>query len=156
RSYLLGELSSDEEEKVEERLLVDDSYVEQMIAVEDELIDDYLKGNLSQSQREKYRTLFPATREGRQKIEAARVLKNQIAKFQEQNEPRPSFLTRLQAMMAQVFSPPVLQAVAATLIIGIGVFGWWMFARQSKDIYLTNRPLEARISGDPYAPFTGA
>jgi Flp pilus assembly protein TadD len=30
-----------------------------------------------------------------------------------------------------------------------------MFMRQSEGIYLKERPLEARISGAPYAPFTG-
>jgi tetratricopeptide (TPR) repeat protein len=153
RRYLLGELSSDEEQKIEERLLVDDNYIEQMMMVENELIDDYLKGTLPSSQREKYQTLFPATREGQQKIKAARVLKTQLAKFR---EPEPTFLTRVQAIMAQVFSPPVLQAVAALLVVGLGIFGWRMFMRQSEGLYLSERPIEARISGAPYLPFTGA
>src|SRR5207244_10126921 len=120
RRYLLGELSPDKEQQIEEQLLVDDNYVEQMRMVEDELIDDYLTGTLTTPQREKYKTLFPATREGQQKIKAARVLKSQLAKFR---EPEPTFLNRLQAIMARVFSPPVLQAVAALLVVGIGVFG---------------------------------
>jgi len=152
RRYLLGELSSDEEQKIEERLLVDDDYVEQMMVVENELIDDHLKGALSPSQREKYQTRFPATREGRQKIQAARILKTQLAKFR---EPEPGFLDRLRAVMARVFSPPVLQAVAALLVVGLGVFSWRMFMRQSEGIYLNERPVEARISGAPYLPFTG-
>lgn len=152
RHYLLGELSSDEEAKIEEKLLVDDNYLEQMKMVENDLIDDYLTDSLSAPQREKYQTLFLATREGRQKIKAARVLKTQLAKFR---EPEPTFLNRLQAIMARVFSPPVLQTVAALLVVGLGVFGWRMFMRQSEGIYLAERPLEARISGAPYAPFTG-
>jgi tetratricopeptide (TPR) repeat protein len=152
RRYLLGELSSDEEQKIEERLLVDGNYIEQMMMVENELIDDYLKGALPSSQREKYQTLFLATREGRQKIKTARVLKTQLAKFRER---KPAFLTRVQAIMARVFSPPVLQAVAALLVVGLGIFGWRMFMRQSEGIYLKERPLEARISGAPYLPFTG-
>src|SRR6185369_5022157 len=147
------ELSSDEELKIEEQLLDDDNYLDQMIMVENDLIDDYLTDSLPSSQREKYQTLFLATREGQQKVKVARVLKTQLAKFR---EPEPTFLNRLQAVMARVFSPPVLQAVAALLVIGLGVFGWRMFVRQSEDIYLKERPLEARISGAPYAPFTGA
>ena len=143
RHYLLGELSSDEGLKIEEQLLVDDQTVEQMMMVENELIDDYLNGNLSPPQREQYQTLFLATREGQQKVKAARVLKSQLAKFR---EPEPTFLNRLRAAMAGVFSPPVLQTVAALLVVGLGVFGWRMFVHQSEGIYLTERPLEARIS----------
>ncbi|MEO6726049.1 MAG: tetratricopeptide repeat protein [Blastocatellia bacterium] len=153
RQYLLGELSSDEDMKIEEQLLVDGNAIEQMMMVENELIDDYLTGTLPPSQREKYQTLFLATREGQQKVKAARVLKSQLAKFR---EPEPTFLNRLQAVMARVFSPPVLQAIAALLVVGLGVFGWRMFMRQSEDIYLKERPLETRISGALYLPFTGA
>ena len=153
RHYLLGELSSDEQLKIEEQLIVDDNTIEQMLMVENELIDEYLTGSLPLPEREKYQTLFLATREGQQKVKAARVLKSQLSKFR---EPEPTFLNRLQAVMARVFSPPVLQTVAALLVVGLGVFGWQMFMRQSEGIYLTERPLEARISGAPYLPFTGA
>lgn len=153
RRYLLGELSSDEEQKIEEQLLTDDNAIEQMLMVETELIDDYLANSLLPQQREKYQTLFLATREGRQRLESARVLKSQLAKFK---EPELTFLNRLQALMARVLSPPVLQAVATLLVVGLGVFGWRMFVRQSEGIYLIERPLETRISGAPYAPFTGA
>nr|MDQ3014137.1 hypothetical protein [Acidobacteriota bacterium] len=147
RQYLLGELSSDEELKIEGQLLVDGNAIEQMMMVENELIDDYLTGTLPPSQQEKYQTLFLATREGQQKVKAARVLKNQLAKFR---EPEPTFLNRLQAVMTRIFSPPVLQTVAALLVVGLGVFGWRMFMRQSEDIYLKERQLEARLSGALY------
>jgi len=47
KKYLLGELSADEKASVEERLMVDRDFFEQMGIVEDELIDDYLEGNLA-------------------------------------------------------------------------------------------------------------
>jgi hypothetical protein len=161
RHYLLGELSENEQQKIEERLIVDSDYVEQMLIVEEDLIDDYLKGGLPPPQQKVYEKLFPATREGRQKIQVARVLKNQLAQFK---EPQLSFWHRFQSSIGQLFSPMVLKVAAAVFIVGLGILNWSLFFRQTDlkkgistmtEAYREERPIEARITGLPYAPFAG-
>lgn len=46
--YLLGELPEEEQNRIEERFLNDNQYFEQLLAVEDALIDDYVCGELSE------------------------------------------------------------------------------------------------------------
>src|ERR1041384_500283 len=52
--YLSGELSEDDQERIEEKLFADDRYFEQMVAEEDALIDDYVQGRLAAAKREKF------------------------------------------------------------------------------------------------------
>ncbi len=162
RRYLLGELSDEDQQQIEERLLVDNDYVEQMLIAEEDLIDDYLNGALPPSQRETYQKRFPATREGQQKIQAARALKNHLNKFQ---TPEPAFMSRFLSAIGGLFSPPVLKFATALLVVGVGVLNWTLFFRQTDlkkgmvaltEAYKEQRPIEARITGLPYAPFPGA
>lgn len=165
RSYLLGKLSDDEQQNIEERLLVDDDFVEQMMIVEEDLVDSYTSGTLPSSEREAYQKLFLATEEGKQKAQISKVLKNQLAEFRSQAEARPNLLSRMKEAMGQFFSPPVLATAAALLVVSLGVYNWWMFFHQpdfsngiaaAVEAYREERPLEARITGFPYAPFPGA
>jgi hypothetical protein len=51
--YFFGELSEDEEARVDEKFLSDNQFFEQMLAVEDALIDSYVQGELSDVDRKK-------------------------------------------------------------------------------------------------------
>ena len=53
RRYLLGELSDEEQSREEERFLTDKDYFERLLLVEDDLMDEYVSGALSQVDREK-------------------------------------------------------------------------------------------------------
>jgi hypothetical protein len=65
-SYLLGELSEEEEERIEQRYLSEQKFYDRLLAAEDELIDSYAQRKLSQAQRERFENHFlrsPARRE---------------------------------------------------------------------------------------------
>jgi hypothetical protein len=77
RKYLLGLLTEDEQERVEERLLVERDFFEQVNIVEDELIDEYLDDSLSE--KERFVTYFLAAPQQRQKLKRAQALKRYIS-----------------------------------------------------------------------------
>ncbi len=56
--YLLGELSEEEQERIEQRYISDPEFYEQLLTVEDDLIDVYAEGALSQSRRERFEDHF--------------------------------------------------------------------------------------------------
>lgn len=80
RSYLLGELSDEEREGIEERLLVDDEFFNALTTLEDEveeeLVDQYVVGELTGREREQVERLFSASPERREKFYLARDLNN--------------------------------------------------------------------------------
>ena len=73
-SYLLNELSEEDQEHFEEAYLSDPSLFEQVQALEEELIEDYVKGDLSGQERRRFERHYLASDQRRARIEAAREL----------------------------------------------------------------------------------
>ena len=49
--YLLGQLSEEEQEQIEEQYIGDGDFLDQLLVVEDDLIDDYVTGSLPAQDR---------------------------------------------------------------------------------------------------------
>lgn len=87
RRYLLGELGGDELLSVEERLFLDGEYLLRMQEVEDELIDDYVYGELPSADRERFESHFLLQPGRRDDLRVASALKSYIAS---EAEPLPA------------------------------------------------------------------
>ncbi|HKG22337.1 MAG TPA: hypothetical protein VKC34_10590 [Blastocatellia bacterium] len=74
RLYLLGDLPGQEQGRLEERLMSDDEFFKQLLAVEEELIDDYVHGLLTQSERARFEAHFLSTPDRQQRLSFARAL----------------------------------------------------------------------------------
>src|SRR5215216_6777511 len=74
RRYLLGYSDADVAESIEKRLIGDDEYQQEFLIVTDELIEDYLDGDLSQDEVEQFETHFLATPRRNSKLDIARAL----------------------------------------------------------------------------------
>ena len=53
--YLLGESTEEERTQVEQRFLVDNDYFEQLLAMEEMLVDQYARGNLSAARQKSFK-----------------------------------------------------------------------------------------------------
>jgi len=73
RRYLLGQLSAAELEEVEARLFADEPFWECLGAVEDELIDTYVRGELRGVDRESFESHFLAAPRRRERVALARA-----------------------------------------------------------------------------------
>jgi hypothetical protein len=72
--YLLGNLTEEEQVRVEERAFADADYLSALEATEADLIDAYVHGDLSQSNRRSFELRFLTSPERRRKVEFARAL----------------------------------------------------------------------------------
>jgi hypothetical protein len=72
--YLLNELSSEDQERFEADFLGDEDLFEQLRAIEEELIEDYVKGELSGRERQLFERHYLASEQRRAKVNAARQL----------------------------------------------------------------------------------
>ena len=70
--YLLGELSEQEQEQLEEAYFTDDVLFERFLAVKDDLIDAYARGDLDGEKRERFEHHFLASQPRQQRVEEAR------------------------------------------------------------------------------------
>jgi anti-sigma-K factor RskA len=78
RKYLMGDLQLQEQLQVEERLFLDSEYLRTLKAVEDELVDDYVYGELSTDERARFEKYFMSTPERQEALTVAQALKRYV------------------------------------------------------------------------------
>src|SRR3954471_13249648 len=78
RRYLLGDLSQAEHLQVEERLFLESDYFQLLQSAEDDLIDEYVYGDLSADEQERFRQRFLSDPERGKDIRFAAALKKYI------------------------------------------------------------------------------
>jgi hypothetical protein len=69
--YLLGQMSDEERDQLDERYFGDRDFIEQLLVVEDELIDSYVRGELSPSDRRDFENHFLRSPERQQRVALA-------------------------------------------------------------------------------------
>ena len=74
RLYLLGGLDEEGQQQVEERVMKDSGYKEEVLMIEDELLEDYLAGTLPEREREMFHQHYLAAPRQRQKLKIAQAL----------------------------------------------------------------------------------
>lgn len=79
KRYLLGELTPEERRQVEARLLTDDEFHEQVGIIEDELIDEYLYGELPETERHRFGVILRSVPEQYRKLHLAEDLRTRAA-----------------------------------------------------------------------------
>lgn len=170
RRYLLNQLSDAGQQQIEQRLLTDNELFDQLEAVEDELIDQYLAGALSKDDSEMFEQHFPVTPERHQKLRFAKAFLRYVATHPSEQSTRTSNQPQKTSEQPgsswswlNFLSATPLRAVAfAALILVAGLGVWRIFFYQSdvdkallalNSAYRQQRPVEARITQLNYAPF---
>ena len=90
RRYLLGELSEEDQRLLEERLMTDEAYFQQLLLLEDDLADDYVQDKLSPSEQARFENHFMAAPERRQKVKLAMALRRYVAEQASPALPEPA------------------------------------------------------------------
>jgi hypothetical protein len=78
RTYLLGNLEADRRAALEESILYDRGFYEELLVVEEELIDQYLVNELSPSERKQFETHFLNTAERQKNLRFGRLLRRYL------------------------------------------------------------------------------
>jgi hypothetical protein len=127
--YLLGQLTEEEQEQIEERYFNDKEFFEQLLVVEDTLIDNYVRHRLSGVERQHFESHFMRSPERRERVEVAGLwmeyidrnsLHKQVLTFEKRSTPqRP--LTR---------TPALLISWAAMILLMLG--GSWLLIDRAR------------------------
>lgn len=127
--YLLGELSAEERERVEDRYFADPDFLEQMDAVEVELLNDYARGALPQSSAAEVERGLLNSPYQRRKFEAARGLLQAIERPSQREAapppaPRAASKLRWRAAIDAVRAPSLTSRLAL-IVIALCLAGWF-------------------------------
>jgi hypothetical protein len=133
--YLLGELPEQEQIQLEEQYFGDDDWFEQLLASEEELIDDYVQGLLSQRERERFEKYFLTTPQRRERVEFAKTLQRYAAEEQKESAPAaaapsPQPERWWRSVLNFLLAPhPVLQPAFAMAVVVLMLGSSWLFVQ---------------------------
>jgi CHAT domain-containing protein len=166
RSYLLGELPQEEIRQLEEKLLREEEFAEQVLRIEDELIEDYAGGDLPPGEWKRFEEHFLSTPRRRLKLMTVRGLRSYAPVSADAKQPAahpsPRGWRLSSAWLRKLFFPRWRAIAFAALILAAGVGLWrvYFYTPPSerallalREAYAGERPLETRITGLTYAPF---
>ena len=128
--YLLGAVSPAERENIEAEYLVDEDVFEQMLIAEDELVDAYARGELSDQERGQFEKNFLTSERGRDRVHFSQALAGAVSDARpitERVEPSPSFFEALWAIL----TPRVRVAGVAFAVLLVAAFSWLLLERMS-------------------------
>lgn len=119
REYLLGHLNDEELEQLEERLIVDDDFGEEVQISQGEIIEEYYAGELTEEERQWLERHYLASRDGRQQYAwavAINCLKDTSV------QPQLSWFERLRQFLTLHTWAVAATATAVVLVIAISGF----------------------------------
>jgi hypothetical protein len=163
--YLLGELPETQQVEIEDSAFQNQQHMQDILSVESDLIDEYVRGEIPRNHRERFEKHFLAAPERRRKVEFARALAavtsetrpetaQNVTRF-ESPAPRNTFW----AFLSGLRPVPALSMAAASLAVIIGAA--WLITeslrvrsqlnqlranQQSQDAQ--RRELEQQIAGE--------
>jgi hypothetical protein len=139
--YLLGELAEGERDRFEERLFEDENFSLFLDDVENDLIDEYLRGELDFDAKRRFEAVYLKNEDRLRKLEAARILHKELF------EPAPatlvstveekSFLQKARDFFRFPKAVPAFGLAALLLLFLIG--GLWISnQREERDMAADN------------------
>jgi hypothetical protein len=123
--YLLGEALTDAEQaEIEERYFTDDVYFDRLLAVEDDLIDSYVRGGLSADERAQFEHNFLASNRRREKWEAQRAI---ASFFRARSKPTGFVSAWVQFFRSQTLGARTLATASAFIVIAAVIVLAWAY-----------------------------
>lgn len=150
RRYLLGELSDEEREQVERRLLANEDYYQRVLVAEDELIYDFVCDELPAEEKTSFRQHVLPVPERREDVKFARALRRYVRETAPHEVEVPaaggkrpvSWLAPLAAFFQR---PAVGFSLAVALLLALALSAWMA----TQNWKLRNRVAQFQASPTP-------
>ena len=116
RDFLLGKLTDDEQQQIEERLMVDEDLFEELEISKSELVEEYCANELSREEHQSFERNFLASPEGKERYAFALAL-NHLQSKPPRPQHRSGVFERLRDLFKQHLSLIALAGAAAAIVI---------------------------------------
>jgi len=136
RSYLLGVLDEDRKTQLEEQILTAPEAYEELLLVEEELIDQYVAGGLSELERQQFETHFLITAERQKDLRFGQLLKryvnsHQLPVAQQQlvEKSAPAKRSFMFSVLPAGGRPVLAFCVTGVVLLGVALLFWLGYRR---------------------------
>jgi hypothetical protein len=132
-AYLLGAMAEEERERFEEDCFSREQWPEELSLVEDDLVDDYLRGGLGAEQRRLFVQNYLTTEARRARVAVAAALLRHAAEGPDASQEAAAVTPAVPApagwWRSLVGGRPWASAFAAVLAVAVAAAGVWWLAR---------------------------
>jgi hypothetical protein len=127
--YLLGELPEEQQIEIEDRAFQDQEYLATITAVENDLIDEYARQELSETERRKFEARFLVSAERRKRVAFAKALatvagEDTVPQKRESKATAVSWRDAFEAFIRGL--NPVAKVAFAAVVLLVLVGGAWL------------------------------
>ena len=133
--YLLGDLPEEQQVEIENRAFSDPEYLRNITAVENDLIDEYVRKELSETSSRQFEARFMASADRRRRVEFARALatiisEGQVSENRVQTAVAPNRITWRDSVAAFISGlAPAARLSLATAALLIAATGVWLITQ---------------------------
>lgn len=128
RRYLLGTLAEADQITLEQQFFADSEMLDRVWAVENELVDEYVRGRLTPAERKQFEQHYLASPVHRERVAFARTLLPMTHQTARSDEATESFWAKMLAMLrTPQFALSAALVIAVTLIGGV-----WLINQRSR------------------------
>ena len=129
REFLLGNLIDQERERIESEFLTDSQARERILAVEQDLIEEYLEESLTITDRERFLRVYGRTDEQRRKLKITKSIKDWAITQSALPQTTPAKILAWGRVRAWLHAVPAAVPIAVTLVITFIVIAIWLNVR---------------------------
>jgi hypothetical protein len=139
RKYLLGELNEYEREQLEQRVITNPDYKEEVLITEEELLEEFVNGTLSAPEFESFTRMYSSSPGQRRKINIAQALNKYASEHSTVVQPTPSH-KRWAKSLIELFRTKnrfhqLSLAVVTMLAVGGAILVYWLISHERKANY---------------------
>jgi hypothetical protein len=127
RRFLLREVSEQERDEVEGLYFSDPEYLERLLVVEDELVDEYLQGDLNDREREVFERQYSASLFNKREVDFSRALQQALGETHPPT-PKEGWRRRLSNFLFPQGRGTLAWVSVAVLLLAVGL-AWWLLRR---------------------------
>jgi len=131
KRYLLGVLDGDRKTQFEERILSVPETYEELLLVEEELIDQYVAGGLTELERQQFETHFLITAERQKNLRFGQMLKRHLNSrtFTHVEKRAPASRSFRFTLVPASGRPVMLFGITGVVLLGVALLCWLGYKR---------------------------
>src|SRR5215213_99540 len=137
REFLLGKLADADRERMEGLFLTDSATRERVLALEQDLVDDYLEDSLSQEDKERFLSRYAQTDEQRRKLRITGAIKDWAVRESRASHaaaPTLSLWSRFWTWLR--LKPHFVIPIAVTIVVAVVLVIVWLNSRSEQRKHL--------------------
>jgi hypothetical protein len=137
RQYLLGELDQNDQEKLEQRVITNPDYKEEVLITEEELLEEFVNGTLPVRELESFNRMYSSPAQQR-KVKIAQALNRHASEHSPVVQPMAQH--KRAKSLFELFSTKnrfhqLSLAALIIVVIGSAILAYWLIAHQKNPDY---------------------